>query len=261
MSQIGRKIVFDDLKGKRVLITGASTGIGADVAIAFGAAGAKVGVVANRNVAAGEAVVKAAREAGGEAELFTADVSKTEACRGLVEAFVARFGGIDVLVNNAGALLHRVGTEAVTDETYDAVLDLNIRSVVMMCRFAIPHMKAAGGGSIISTGSIAGRDGGGIGSMLYGGSKAFVHDCMRNMAKEFAADGIRANTVAPGYIETPFHAETPVARKEAMVNAVPMKRPGTPAECVPIYLFFASNACSGYITGQIMDVNGGQIMP
>ncbi|WP_108663298.1 SDR family NAD(P)-dependent oxidoreductase [Acuticoccus kandeliae] len=253
--------MFNDLVDKRVLITGGSTGIGAELAIAFARAGARVGVVAHSNKAAGEEVVRAAREAGADAELFVADVSKTEACLGLVEAFVARFGGIDVLINNAGALLHRVGAEAVTDETYDAVLDLNVRSVIMMSRYAIPHLKAAGGGAIVNTGSIAGRDGGGIGSLLYAGSKAFVHDISRNMAKEFAADGIRVNTVAPGYIETPFHAATPAARKEAMTNSVAMKRPGTPAECVPIYLFFASNACSGYITGQIMDVNGGQYMP
>ena len=124
------------------------------------------------------------------------------------------------------------------------------------------HLKAAGGGFIINTTSVAARNGASGGAGLYGSSKAFVHNVTRGMAKELIPFGIRVNAVAPGVIETPFHERysTP-AQMAAMLATVPQGRLGTPEDCVGAYLFLASAALSPYIIGQVIEVNGGQLMP
>ena len=143
----------------------------------------------------------------------------------------------------------------------DAVFDLNARAVLGTCQAAAIPMKARGGGAIINVGSIAGLDGGGPGAGLYGASKAWVHNLSRHLAREFAADNIRVNTVAPGVVRTPFHNSTPPERMEAMRKSVHLGRLGTTDDCVGAFLFLASAQLSGYITGQIIHVNGGQVMP
>jgi len=134
--------------------------------------------------------------------------------------------------------------------------------VVMASQAAVPHLKKAGGGSIINTSSVAARNGGGPGSALYGGAKAFVSNVTRNMARELAPQGIRVNAVAPGVIMTPFHERySSPELLEQMRRSIPMGRIGKAEDCVGAYLFLASPALSGYITGQTIEVNGGQIMP
>jgi 3-oxoacyl-[acyl-carrier protein] reductase len=141
------------------------------------------------------------------------------------------------------------------------VLDLNVRSVVVACRAAIPWLQRQGG-VIINTSSIAARNGGGPGSGLYASAKAFVSNLTRGLAKELVKDRIRVNAVAPGVIATPFHDRfsTPEQLTQ-MVGAIPMGRAGAPEDCVGAYLFLASDTLSGFVTGQILEVNGGQLMP
>ena len=122
-------------------------------------------------------------------------------------------------------------------------------------------MEARGGGAIVNVGSIAGNDGGGPGSSMYASAKAFVHNLTRHLARDLAAKNIRVNAVSPGVIDTPFHAATPPERMEAMRRAVPMGRVGAPEDCVGAFLFLASGQMSGYVTGQNIHVNGGQLMP
>jgi 3-oxoacyl-[acyl-carrier protein] reductase len=253
-------MMLDDLKGKRALITGSSTGIGAAVAKGLAAHGVNVVVHGNRNAEAAEAVAAEIRQAGGTAFVVTGDVTETAACEAIVAQAVKDLGGLDILINNAGAMVERVTNAAFNEDIYRRVYDLNVKSVLVTTKAAYPHLKAAGGGAIINTGSIAGRMGGYAGSTVYASAKAAVHSISRNAAREFAADGIRVNIVAPGFIVTPFHKSTPESTREVIANQIAMKRAGTAEECVGTYLFLASEAMSGYITGQIIDINGGQLM-
>ena len=257
--------MFKDLKGRRVLVSGSTSGIGLAVARHLRAAGALVGFHGH-TAETPETIAADLAEAGENAAFFSADLTRTENCRTLVESFVARFGGLDVLVSNAGGLVGRRGLEVLDDEFYDKVMDLNARSALMTTRFAIPHLRAsvqATGqtSAVISTGSIAGREGGGPGSSVYAASKAWLHAAQRNWVKEFTKDRIRFNVVAPGSIVTAFHDDKDQATLDRISGTIPMGRFGTTDEVAPAYLFLASHACSGYITGQILDVNGGQICP
>jgi 3-oxoacyl-[acyl-carrier protein] reductase len=255
-------MMMSDLKDKRVLVTGSSTGIGAAVATAFAQHGARVVVHYNASAKEAEAVVGSIVAAGGQASAVPGDLRSSAGAIGVVQEAASRLGGLDVLVNNAGALVRRAPTAAIDDALYDEVLDLNVRSVLMASQAAIPWLRESGQGAIINTSSIAARNGGGPGALLYAASKAFVSNLTRNMAKEFAAEGIRVNAVAPGVITTPFHERFSTPEMlEAMGRTIPMGRLGHAEECAGAYLFLASARMSGYITGQTIEVNGGQYMP
>ena len=251
-----------DLDGKAVLITGASTGIGAALARAFAAQGALVGLHYNASAAAAKALAAEIEAGQGRVRLIRADVSTGAGARSAVDQAVAAFGRLDGLINNAGGMVRRVPYAEASEKDYDEIMDLNARSVIVASQAAIAHLKAAGGGFIINTTSIAARNGASGGAGMYGSSKAFVHNVTRGMAKELIPFGIRVNAVAPGVIETPFHERysTP-AQMAAMLATVPQGRLGTPEDCVGAFLFLASAALSPYIIGQVIEVNGGQLMP
>lgn len=255
-------IRIPDLSGKTVLVTGSSTGIGAAVAEAFAAQGARVAVHYNASADAAAAVLGRIRAAGGEAEGFQADVAARGAADRLVEDVAARFGGIDGLVNNAGGMVRRCPVVESDDTLIDEVVDLNIRQVINASRAVVPWMRRAGGGFIINTSSVAARNGGGPGAVLYASAKGFVSTFTRGLARELVGDRIRVNAVAPGLIATAFHERhsTP-AQMEAMTRGIPMARPGTSEDCVGAYLYLASDLLSGYVTGQVVEVNGGSLMP
>lgn len=252
--------MLEDLKGKRALVTGSSTGIGAAVARELARQGAAVAVHGHKNTDAAREVAGAIKAEGGKAVVVLGDVSVLAETERLVEEAVKGLGGLDILINNAGAILQRVTNAAFDDAMFQQVYDLNVRSVLAVTKAAYPYLKRAGGGSIINTGSIAGRFGGFMGSTVYASAKAAVHSITRNAAREFAPDKIRVNTVAPGFIITPFHDKTPESVREAARAQIPMARLGTAEDCVGAYIFLASEGMSGYITGQIIDVNGGQLM-
>ncbi len=248
---------IDDLEGKRVLITGASTGIGAALARAFAAQGAKVAIHYGKSAEAAKLLAKEI----GTAIVVQGNLQTRGAGRRVVEEAAKKLGGLDILINNAGSLVGRAPIETIGDDLVDNILELNVRSVIECTQAAVPHLTKQPGGVIVNVGSIAGSNGGGAGSGVYGAAKAFVHNLTRHLAGELAASGIRVNCVSPGYIETPFHALTPADRKEAMAKATKMGRAGTPEDCVGVFLFLASNGMSGYITGQNIHINGGQLMP
>jgi len=251
---------MDDLKGKVVLVTGASTGIGAACAKAFGALGCKVAVHYNSSRDAAMAVAEAVEKAGGEALVVQGDLRVSAECERVVTEAVNRFKRIDVLINNAGALVKRVPITDVSDEVFDDIVGLNVRSMLMCTKYAVPHMT--GGSSIINLTSIAARNGGGPGASLYAGSKGFVSTATKSLAKELAGRQIRVNAVAPGVITTPFHDKFSTPEQlEAMRLTIPMARLGTADECVGAFIYLASEKLSSYVTGQIIEVNGGQYMP
>jgi 3-oxoacyl-[acyl-carrier protein] reductase len=252
---------IDDLWNKSVLVTGASTGIGAALSRAFARQGARVAIHFNSNAAAADAVVEDIRGAGGTAVPVQGDLTRGGAAASVVNAAAHALGGLDVLINNAGSLISRRPILEADAAWIDQVFNLNAKAVIETCQAAVPHMDARGGGAIINVGSIAGLDGGGPGTGVYGSAKAFVHNLTRHLARELAARKIRVNTVSPGVIDTPFHAATPPERMEAMRKSVYLGRLGTPEDCVGAFLFLASPQLSGYITGQNIHVNGGQVMP
>jgi 3-oxoacyl-[acyl-carrier protein] reductase len=255
------KLIIPDLAGKVFLVTGASTGIGAAVARALAAQGAAVAVHYNASEQPARAVAEAITAGGGTAFLIAGDMSKPEVARAVVQGSATHFGRLDGLINNAGGMLGRIPS-AESDEAHDrAVFDLNAHSVVWASRAALPWLSREGG-VVINTTSIAARHGGGGGATLYGAAKGFVSTFTRGFAKEVVQYRIRVNAVAPGVILTPFHERYSTAEQmKAMVATIPMGRAGTAEDCVGAYLFLASDLLSGYITGQILEVNGGQLMP
>ena len=250
-----------DLSGKVVLVTGGSTGIGAALVEAYAAQGCKVGLHYNQSREAAEALASRLSTGGADIFLVQGDFSVSAEVTRVVEETAQKFGRLDGLVNNAGGMLGRMNYSEMTDEQYDAVMDLNARSVITASRVAIPWLKKQGG-FIINTSSIAARNGAGGGAGLYGSSKAFVSNVTRGMAKELIGNGVRVNAVAPGVILTPFHERySSPEQMKGMVATIPQGRAGTPEECVGAYLFLSSEAMSGYVTGQVIEVNGGQLMP
>ena len=261
--------MFNDLSDQKVLITGSTAGIGLAVAELFVQLGAHVAINGRSQNDAAEtalASLKSLAEDPTKVVFLAADLTKSEQCEKLVKDFVSTFGGMDVLINNAGGLGGRSGLELIDDAFYDHVMDLNARSALMMTKFSIPHLRksAADSGktsSVISTGSIAGREGGGLGAGIYAASKAWLHNIHRNWVKEYSQDNIRFNIVSPGTIDTQFHADKSDELKDKIAGSIAFGRFGNSAELAPSFAFFASHQCSGYITGQILDVNGGQMCP
>ena len=252
-------MTLGDLAGKRILITGGSTGIGAAVALGFAAQGARLVLHYNASADAAEALRVQYPE---HITLLQGDLAEAGAVARVVDEAARLLGGLDGLINNAGSMLGRIPTTQASDAHFDDVLNLNAKSVWQASSAAHPYLKAAGGGFIINTSSIAARNGGGGGAVLYAAAKSFVSSLTRGQAKEFVADKIRVNAVAPGLILTPFHVrDTPEAMMAAQSATIPMGRAGSPQECVGAFLFLASETLSGYITGQIIEVNGGQLMP
>lgn len=253
---------MEDLKDKTALVTGASTGIGAAVAIAFAARGMRVAVHYNSSADAATRVVDTIRAAGGTAFALQADVRDTAAIRACVQETTAQFGRIDVLVNNAGSLVKRMPIAEFDDALFDEVMHINARSVLAFCRETVPQMRKQGSGAIINVTSVAARTGGGPGAYLYAGAKGFVSTATHGLARELVGDRIRVNAVAPGVIQTPFQDRfsTP-AMLETFKTGIPMGRLGTADECVGAFLYLASEQLSGYVTGQVLEVNGGQYMP
>ena len=253
--------MLQDISGMKVLVFGGSSGIGAAAAEAFAAHGADVAIHYARGKDRAEAVAEKVRAHGVNAVTIGADLYKQGAAAAAVEEAAKGLGGIDVLINNAGAMVGRARLDAVERALYDQIMDLNVWAVIEASQAALPYLKASGKGSIINLASIAGRNGGGPGAGLYASAKAFVGNYTRNLAKDLAEFGIRANAIAPGFIKTMFHDATPQAVVDSMVASTPLARAGLAEDCTGSLLFLASPQMSGFITGQTIEINGGALMP
>jgi NAD(P)-dependent dehydrogenase (short-subunit alcohol dehydrogenase family) len=248
------------LHGKRALITGAGSGIGRAAAVRFAAEGAKVGLL-ERDADAVRELAQAIADDGGAALALVADVSIEADVEQAVARAAAAWGGIDILVANAAISL--MGEDAAVDEldltTWERLLAGNLTSVFLCCKYAVRAMRAAGKGSIICTASPTGFYGFATGQDAYSASKAGVYGLMRVMANEYASLSIRVNAVVPGFIDTPMvrsiMADT--QRRDALVQTIPLGRPGRPEEVANVMLFLASDEAS-YVTGAAYFVDGGQ---
>jgi NAD(P)-dependent dehydrogenase (short-subunit alcohol dehydrogenase family) len=240
-----------------VLITGALTGIGRATALAFAKDGARL-VVSGRKEAEGKALVAELRDLGSEAEFVHADVRHEDDVSNLVEKTVARFGRLDVAVNNAGTEGKPGPVTAQTAESYAATFDTNVLGVLLSMKHEMRVMQGQGSGSIVNLSSTMGQRGA-PGASLYTASKHAVEGLTKSAALEGAASGIRINAVAPGPVETGMlNRFTGTAeRKAGLVAGVPLKRAGTPAEIADAIVFLSSSKAS-FITGQIISVNGGK---
>ncbi len=249
-----------DLTGKTALITGASSGIGAATAKCFAELGAKVAIGYNRNAKGAKDVQTEIEAAGGRAAALEADMRQPAQIRQLVEQTVSALGEIDILVNNAGSLVERLSFEKMTQERWDEVINLNLTSAMLATQAVAPGMTQRRSGNIINIVSIAGRNGGGPGAGAYATAKGGLITLTKALAKELAPHGVRVNGVSPGVIDTPFHEvfSTPEMINN-FVKTIPMGRVGTSEEVATVIAFLASNAAA-YITGETIEVNGGQLM-
>jgi 3-oxoacyl-[acyl-carrier protein] reductase len=243
-----------ELQGKVALVTGAGRGIGRAVAAAFVREGAAV-MIADLPGSDGAATAEALAAGGGRASYIPADV--TQDAERMAAAAVAEFGGLDILVNNAG--ITRDGlVMRMSDEDWQAVIDVNLTASFRLCRAAVRGMMKARWGRIVNISSVVGQTGNG-GQVNYAASKAGLVGLTKSLAAEVASRGITANCVAPGFIETAMTDKLNEAQRAGILTAVPAGRMGTPDEIAAAVLYLAS-AEAGYVTGTTLHVNGGMAM-
>ncbi len=246
------------LENKVAIVTGAGSGIGRESALLFAREGARV-LVAEVNDAAGQKVVDEIQGAGGEAHFVHADVSLARDAEAMVSASEKKWGRLDVLFNNAGIFPAADGSILETDEaTWDLVMRVNLKGVFLGCKYAIPAMLRAGGGSLVNTASFVALVGAATAQIAYTASKGGVLSMTREIAIEFARKGIRANALCPGPVDTPLLKELlsdPARRARRMVH-IPPGRLAQAREIAQAALFLASDE-SSYVNGATFTVDGG----
>ena len=242
------------MEGRVALVTGGSRGIGRAICVELARNGARVAVNYAGSSQAAQETAELCRALGVEAEPFQADVSDPAACEALVSAVKERFGQIDILVNNAGVA--RDGLLMTARETdFDQTLDTNLKGAYFCMKAVSRLMLRQKFGRIISLSSVVGLRGN-PGQTAYAASKAGILGLTKAAAKELAARGVTVNAVAPGFIETDMTAALPEKAKEAMLSTIPAGRPGQPEEVARAVAFFAQRE-SGYLTGQVLCIDGG----
>ena len=244
------------LNGDVALITGGDSGIGRAVAVLYAREGADVAIVyTEKEQRDAEETRAAVKREGGEVLLIPGDVRDPEFCQEAVAKTVHKFGKLDILVNNAALQRNQESYENVTEEQWDETFRTNIYGYFHMVKAALPHMKA--GSAIINTGSITGLEG--EKTLLdYSATKGAIHAFTKSLAQQLVKQKIRVNAVAPGPVWSSLNPAAKPAGEVAKFGAdTPMKRPAQPEEIAPAYVFFASNADSSFITGEILTLLGG----
>jgi 3-oxoacyl-[acyl-carrier protein] reductase len=248
------------LTGKVALITGASSGIGAATAAVFADLGAHIAIGYNNNRKGAEEVRGKIAATGAKIVAIQADMRNSAEIARMVNSAVEQLGPIDILVNNAGSLVARIPIAKLTEEGWDEIIDLNLKSAALCSHAVTGSMMERKSGAIINIVSIAGRNGGGPGAGPYGAAKGGLISLTKSMARELAPHGIRVNAVSPGVIDTPFHEVFSTPEMIAnFVKGIPLGRVGTAMECATAIAFLASDAAA-YIVGETLEVNGGQLM-
>ena len=242
-----------DLTGKCALVTGASGGIGGEIARALYAAGATVGLSGTRV----EPLEALAKELGERAHVLPCNLGDPEAVDSLPKQAIEAMGGLDILVNNAGVTRDQLFMR-MSDEDWQTVLDVNLTATMRLCRAVVRPMMKARWGRIINISSVVGTTGN-AGQVNYAASKAGMVGMTKSIAHEVASRGITANAVAPGFIATAMTEKLSDAQKDAINTQIPAARMGTPEEIAAAVLYLASPE-AGYVTGATLHVNGGMAM-
>lgn len=245
------------LAGKVAIVTGGGTGIGRACALAFAREGARVAINYSRSREEAERTAAECAQAGGEGLAIRANVSQVDEIERLVAQTVEQWGRIDVLVNNAGTTVFApyADLDAMTEEVWDRILAVNLKGAFFAIRAVVPHMRRAGGGSIVNVASIAGLRPVGS-SVAYCASKAALISLTQTLATALGPQ-IRVNAIAPGFIETRWHAGREM-NAEASARQTPLGRNGTPEDVAEVALFFATSA--SFVTGEIVVVDGGRFL-
>jgi len=245
-------MICEDLKGMRVLVTGASSGIGSAAAVLFSRQDCYI------TPGGAEKTLEQVKK-NSDGILLRADIRDEKQVEAMVKQFADKAGGIDILINNAGSLIDRQPFETATLDYHEDIYATNVRSIFLVTRAALGYLKQSKG-NIVNIGSVAGHNGGAEGSGMYSGAKAAVATETISMAKEFSKYGIRVNSVLPGFIETRFHEQFSTAqRRKEVAGQTPLGRNGTAQDVAKAILFLASDAAS-FITGEYIAVNGGLYM-
>ena len=243
--------------GEVAWVTGSSRGIGRATAVGLAEHGCDVAVHYNSGEAEAQEVAQRVRDHGRDALLVRGDVTDSEDVRRMVREIEEHYGRVDVLVNNAGSMVERLTLAQMTEDVWDRVMDVNLKSVYLCSQAVLPVMKRQGKGRIVNVSSFVARDGGSPSSVAYSTAKGGVSTLTKAMAKELAPDGILVNAVAPGRIDTPFHDEfTPDEKREEAEQQILLKREGTAEEVARVILFLASSY-SNYVLGEVVEVTGG----
>jgi len=245
-----------DFKGKTVIITGAGRGIGYAVAEAFLKAGAQVAVCSASEQSAKTAqdnLLKSVPE--GNLYSVKANVAVAQECEDFVENTFKKFGKIDVLINNAGITKDTLAVR-MSEQDWDAVLNVNLKGSFLMSKAVLKHMMKARSGSIVNMASVVGQSGN-AGQANYSASKAGIIGLTKSLAKEFASRNIRVNAVAPGFVKTEMTEKLGEEVKANILKEVPLKRFAEVSDIAQAVMFLASDQAAGYITGQVLAVNGG----
>jgi NAD(P)-dependent dehydrogenase (short-subunit alcohol dehydrogenase family) len=245
------------LRGKVALVTGGDSGIGRAVAVMFAREGADLALVyLDEEQTDAEQSREEIEACGKRALLIPGDVREPDFCRSAIDAVVGHFGRLDVLVNNAAYQKHRDALSDISMEQWDRTFRTNIFGYFCMAKFAVPHMKP--GGAIINTGSITGLEGNKT-LIDYASTKGAIHAFTKSLAQNLVESGIRVNCVSPGPVWTPLN---PAEHGDEAIREfgadTPYGRPAQPEEIAPAYVYFASNADSGYVTGHILPLLGGE---
>jgi 3-oxoacyl-[acyl-carrier protein] reductase len=249
-----------DLEGRHALVTGGGTGIGRSLSLALARCGATVVVNYSRSADAAEDTAAQIANLGGRAMAIRADVTDESQVRDLVQKAVQAYGGIDLVVANAGGPTEICPTHELSGKEWERGLGLNCRSVFYCVKHTIPLLPNHSG-KILVTSSISARSGGGPGMITYAAAKGALNNMVRGWAKELAPRGITVNAIAPGVIWTRIHEKnTNPEEYKKLIQRIPLGRDGTPDDCVGAVLLLAAPEGS-YITGQIIEINGGMQMP
>ena len=246
-----------NFENKTAVVTGGSRGIGLAIAKKLAAGGANIAVLYVGDAAEGQNAVEELRAMGAKAEAYFCDVSDFEASKKVVDAVIGEFGGIDILINNAGITRDKLVLN-MDEKDFDAVINVNLKGTFNMIKHTYKHFMKKRAGRIVSTSSIVGLNGN-AGQANYAASKAGIIGLTKSVARELAGRNVTVNAVAPGYIGTDMTNVLPEKVKEAMKAQIPAKRIGTPEDVANVVAFLCSDEAA-YVTGEVIRVDGGLAM-